>query len=148
MKKTVLITGACINTGVAIVEKFASEGWDVVFTGRKLETVEKSQAEYTKKFPAVKIIGYAIDSLIDERTVDEDAVNAMFSDLDAKGIFVDTLVLNAADQGLGIEIFKNYFLLVVLCAGGLALLCAILLVVYNAKMRSFLKKIEGENRDK
>lgn len=107
MKKTVLITGACINTGVAIVEKFASEGWDVVFTGRKLETVEKSQAEYTKKFPAVKIIGYAIDSLIDERTVDEDAVNAMFSDLDAKDVFVDTLVLNAADQGLGIEIFKN-----------------------------------------
>ena len=31
--KTVLITGACINTGVAIVEKFASEGWRVIFTG-------------------------------------------------------------------------------------------------------------------
>ena len=31
---TVLVTGACINTGVDIVEKFASEGWDVVFTGR------------------------------------------------------------------------------------------------------------------
>ena len=29
--KTVIITGACINTGVAIVEKFASEGWNVVF---------------------------------------------------------------------------------------------------------------------
>jgi len=26
--KTALITGACINTGVAIVEKFASEGWN------------------------------------------------------------------------------------------------------------------------
>ena len=32
--KNVLITGACINTGVAIVEKFAAEGWNVVFTGR------------------------------------------------------------------------------------------------------------------
>ena len=39
MKKTALITGACINTGVAIVEKFASEGWDVVFTGRSPEKV-------------------------------------------------------------------------------------------------------------
>ena len=34
MKKTVLITGACINTGVSIVEKFLTEGYDVVFTGR------------------------------------------------------------------------------------------------------------------
>lgn len=37
--KTVLITGACINTGVAITEKFASEGWEIVFTGRSLEKV-------------------------------------------------------------------------------------------------------------
>ena len=107
MTKTVLITGACVNTGVAIVEKFASEGWNVVFTGRKLESVEKSEAEYTKKFPNVKIIGYAVNSLKDERTVDEEAVKSMFSDLDEKGFFVDTLVLNAADQGLGMEIFEN-----------------------------------------
>ena len=32
-KKTALVTGACINTGVAIVEKFAAEGWNVIFTG-------------------------------------------------------------------------------------------------------------------
>ena len=30
----VLVTGATVNTGVAIVEKFASEGKNVVFTGR------------------------------------------------------------------------------------------------------------------
>ena len=107
MNKFVLITGACINTGVAIVEKFASEGWNVVFTGRNHENVTKSEAEYKNKFHEVKIIGYAIDSLIDERTVDEEAVKAMFSDLDEKKIFVDTLVLNAADQGLGIKIFEN-----------------------------------------
>ena len=34
MKKAVLVTGACINTGVAIVEKFAKEGYNVIFTGR------------------------------------------------------------------------------------------------------------------
>lgn len=107
MKKTALVTGACINTGVAIVEKFASEGWDIVFTGRKQETVTKIEAEYRNKFPDVKIIGYAIDSLKDERTVDEAAVEAMFSDLDSKGVFVETLVLNAADQGLGIKVFEN-----------------------------------------
>lgn len=105
--KTVLITGACINTGVAIVEKFASEGYNVVFTGRNAETVYTAEADYMKRFPNVKIIGYHIDSLIDERTVDESSVEAMFADLDEKGIFIETLVLNAADQGLGITIFEN-----------------------------------------
>lgn len=107
MKRTVLITGACINTGVAIVEKFASEGIDVVFTGRNKEKVDIAEKQYRERFPAVNIIGYPIDSLLDERTVDEDSVKELFSDLDKKGIFIDTLVLNAADQGLGMEIFES-----------------------------------------
>lgn len=107
MKKTVLVTGACINTGVDIVEKFASEGYDVVFTGRDKEKVEKAQKLYEEKFPNVKFIGYAIDSLVNETTVDEKAVEEMFLDLDKKGVFVETLVLNAADQGLNMKIFEN-----------------------------------------
>lgn len=107
MKKTVLITGACVNTGVAIVEKFASEGWDVVFTGRNQEKVHAAESAYREKFPDVNITGYHIDSLLDERTVDEKSVDDMFAELDSKGIFVDTLVLNAADQGLNMKIFKN-----------------------------------------
>ena len=78
MKKAVLITGACINTGVAIVEKFAENGWNVVFTGRNCETVHN-----------------------------EESVEKMFAQLDNKGIFVETLVLNAADQGLNMKIFEN-----------------------------------------
>lgn len=105
--KTVLITGACINTGVAIVEKFASEGWNVIFTGRNSETVHKKEREYQEKFPTVKIIGFHIDSLIDERTVDEKSAEDMFESIDGMGLIVDTLVLNAADQGLNIEVLKN-----------------------------------------
>ncbi len=107
MKKTVLVTGACVNTGVAIVEKFAREGYDVIFTGRNAETVHEKEREYQKKLPTSRFIGYHIDSLLDERTVDEAAVEAMFAELDAKGIFVETLVLNAADQGLSQKIFEN-----------------------------------------
>ena len=107
MKKAVLVTGACINTGVAIVEKFASEGINVIFTGRTEEKVHAAEKQYREKFPEVNIIGYHINSLIDERTVDEKSVEDMFSDLDKKGIFVETLVLNAADQGLGIKVFEN-----------------------------------------
>lgn len=105
--KTVLITGACINTGVAIVEKFASEGYTVIFTGRNCEKVHAAEKEYREKFPEVTIIGYHIDSLLDERTVDEESVEKMFAYLDEQGIVVDALVLNAADQGLGMEIFEN-----------------------------------------
>ncbi len=105
--KTVLITGACINTGVAIVEKFASEGWNVVFTGRSDAKVKEALKGYKDKFPDADIKGYSLDSLLDDRTVDEKAVAELFSDLDEKGIFIDTLVLNAADQGLGITALKN-----------------------------------------
>ena len=51
MSKYALVTGACINTGVAIVEKFASEGWNVVFTGRSLEKVHEAEKNYKEKFP-------------------------------------------------------------------------------------------------
>ena len=105
--KTALITGACINTGVDIVEKFASEGYNIVFTGRNPEKVNEAKKNYEEKFPNVNITGYAFDSLLDERTIDEKSVEDMFADLDKKGIFIETLVLNAADQGLGIEVFEN-----------------------------------------
>ena len=107
MKKAVLVTGACINTGVAIVEKYAKEGKNVVFKGRNLEKVQIAERLYREKFPLVEITGYSIDSLIDERTVDEQAIKELFDMLDASGVFIESLVLNAADQGLGMKIFEN-----------------------------------------
>ncbi len=105
--KAVLVTGACINTGVAIVEKFAAEGYNVVFTGRSAERVAASERGYKEKFPKVEIVGFAIESLHGDGTVDEAAVAALFAELDQRDIFIDTLVLNAADQGLGQKIFEN-----------------------------------------
>jgi len=107
MKKYALITGACINTGVAIVEKFASEGYNIVFTGRDPEKVQIAENGYKQKFPDVEIMGYAINSLINETTVDEESVKTLFETLDEKEIFIETLVLNAADQGLNMKVFEN-----------------------------------------
>ncbi len=107
MAKTALITGACINTGVAIVREFAANGYDVVFTGRNSERVAAMEADYRKEFPARKIYGYTMEALTDSKTVDEEGVLRFFDWLDSKGIFVETAVLNAADQGLGIKIFEN-----------------------------------------
>ncbi len=107
MNKTVLVTGACINTGVAIVEKFAREGWNVAFTGRNCERVDEAEARYASLFPHVRILGYAIDSLKEDHKVNEDGVEAVLADLEGKGLRVSALVLNAADQGINMKIFEN-----------------------------------------
>ena len=104
---TVLVTGACINTGVAIVERFAKEGYDVIFTGRNAEKVHAKELEYRNQFPRVKITGFHIDSLDESGEVDTKSVDALFEKLDQMGIFVECLVLNAADQGLGMKIFES-----------------------------------------
>lgn len=105
--KTALVTGACINTGVNIVEKFASEGWNVIFTGRDKQRVEVAQKSYRDKFSNVKIDGYVLNSLIDEKTVNEQAIDELFCSLDKNGVFIDCIVLNGADQGLNMKIFEN-----------------------------------------
>lgn len=107
MKKAVLITGACINTGVAIVEKFASEGFPVVFTGRRTEAVAEAETRYRAKFSAVDLMGVAIDSHDEAGAVNEKGVCALFEMLDEKDILIDTLVLNAADQGLGMTVLDS-----------------------------------------
>ena len=91
MNKYVLITGACINTGVSIVEKFATEGYDVVFTGRNEESVKKAESQYREKFPNVNIKGYMLRSLTEEQMVDEKGVVQLFEKLDAADIEIDTL---------------------------------------------------------
>ena len=63
--KYALITGACINTGVAIVEKFLSEGYGVVFTGRDAARVDAAKKNYLEKFPSSFVEGYCMDALLD-----------------------------------------------------------------------------------
>lgn len=105
--KTALVTGACINTGVKIVEKFLKEGYSVVFTGRNPEKVRLAETKYKENFPNSKVIGYAIDSIDGSGNVDEKSIDTMFNYLDSNNIFIDCLVLNAADQGLNMKIFEN-----------------------------------------
>lgn len=106
-KDTVLVTGACVNTGAAIVRRFAGEGYQVIFTGRDQKRVEEAEQRYQEEFPDILIKGYAVHSLVSETLVDEPAVERLFAALDAEGIFVGTLVLNAADLGLKMKVFEN-----------------------------------------
>lgn len=107
MRKSALITGACVNTGVAIVQKFASEGYNIVFTGRSQETVSDVEKKYQSQFPDVQICGYALHSLNEDGSVNERAVTELFAHLDQNNISIQVLVLNAADQGLNMKIYEN-----------------------------------------
>ena len=105
--KTALVTGACINTGVAIVEALLDEGFRVVFTGRNTKSVAEAEAAYRAARPNAVVFGYVLNSLKDETTVDEVAAVEFFKTLDREGLAPEVLVLNAADQGLGMKIFEN-----------------------------------------
>lgn len=48
--KTVFITGATKNTGLAIAKYFAMKGYQVAISSRSIETAEKTAAELSKVY--------------------------------------------------------------------------------------------------
>lgn len=94
MEKTLFVTGGTVGSGLAVAEKFAKEGYNVVITSRRSEKAEKT-AEYIAEKYGVTSIGYALDIR------DEQRVKDIFCDIDEKGLFVETVCLNSADMGFG-----------------------------------------------
>lgn len=105
--KTVLITGATVNTGFGVAQKFASEGWNVVITSRGQSGLDEAVAKLRAAFPDNRIEGYALELVLPDNNVNEARIAEIFADLDAKGLFVDCLVLNAANLGIRQQIFRN-----------------------------------------
>ena len=96
MRKSVLVTGASYGTGLAIAEKFASEGYDVFITGRDFEKVEDSARDISGEH-GVFAKGYQSTEFSEEE------VKKIFADIKDRGYLLDTLVLNAANLGIGQE---------------------------------------------
>lgn len=95
MKKAVLVTGAEVgHTGYAIAAKFAWKGFVPVVTC----LTEAAAAEAAKKLNDdydAKALGFPLDLRSGAQA------EALFDALDAQGLFVETLCLNAADLALG-----------------------------------------------
>lgn len=106
MNKLVLVTGACINTGVDIVKKFASNGWDVIFTGRDNEPVEEKEKEYSIEFPNVRIKGMHAEALLDEQHVNILPIAKIKELIEKEFGKIDALVLNAADLGINLSVYE------------------------------------------
>ena len=105
--KTAFITGATVNTGYGIADKFLSEGWRVVITSRAQNQLDGAIASLSEKYGAENISGYALNAVRADNTIDEELLDTVFADMDEKGIFIDCLVLNAANLGIKQRIFEN-----------------------------------------
>ena len=101
MKKAVFITGGTVGTGLVTAEKFAQAGFHVVITSRDEARAREAAAQVAEKY-GVEGVGYGLDIR------DEERVKAIFADIDAKGLFVQTVVLNSADLGFGEDPAKGH----------------------------------------
>jgi len=100
MNKAMLVTGGTVGSGLAIAEKFASEGYDIFITSRSGDRAETAAKVVAEKH-GVFACGYALDIR------DEERVREIFADIDQSGRFVETVVLNSADMGFGSDPAKG-----------------------------------------
>ena len=85
--KIALVTGASYGIGYAIAKAFASAGAAIVFNDISRESVDKGLAAYQAE--GIQAHGYVCD------VTDEDAVNAMVSQITREVGIIDILVNNA-----------------------------------------------------
>jgi hypothetical protein len=88
MPKLALITGATSGIGRACAERFASEGWDIIITGRRAALLEEFARLLQESYPV------KIKSLCFDVRVNNEVVRA-FNSLDDSWRAIDVLVNNA-----------------------------------------------------
>lgn len=96
---TVFITGATKNTGYAIAEKFAGEGYDVAISSRSRESAKNAAAKIAEKYK-VTAKGYALNLLSVEN------IREVFARIKEDFGRLDTFIANSADLGIGIDILS------------------------------------------
>ncbi|KAL7948113.1 hypothetical protein V8C42DRAFT_316724 [Trichoderma barbatum] len=89
--RVVYVTGGSAGIGLAICHAFGEAQADtVILTGRRESALNEAVEALSKKHPKTKYIGQVLDA------ADRPATEKAWTKLDADGILVDVLVLNAA----------------------------------------------------
>ncbi|MBQ8441114.1 MAG: SDR family oxidoreductase [Clostridia bacterium] len=94
------VTGAVRNSGLAIAEKFAREGFDIALSSRNGEEAKKTAKRITETY-GVRARGYALD-LTDPKDIER-----VFSSIKADLGRLDTFVANSANLGLDMGILNS-----------------------------------------
>ena len=96
---TILITGATSGFGKAIAQKFASENWNCIITGRRADRLQNLYEELTRN-TVIKVLPLVLD------VQDKEAVFATIEKLPDQWKNIDVLVNNAG-LALGREPFDE-----------------------------------------
>lgn len=96
MNKSVFVTGGHDGTGFAIASRFAQEGY-AVFIGSRTPAKADAAAQRLREQYGIFSKGYSYQTA----TLCEQEVAAIFNDIRKQGYLLDTLVLNAANLGIG-----------------------------------------------
>jgi NADP-dependent 3-hydroxy acid dehydrogenase YdfG len=88
MSKLAMITGATSGIGKATAEKFASEGWNIIITGRRKERLEEFAAYVRETYP-VEVLELVFD--IRDNELVKNSLNSLSDNWRA----IDVLVNNA-----------------------------------------------------
>lgn len=100
MGRTVLITGATRNTGLAIAEKFAQKGYHVVITGRNESDNLRTQQALSQKYPAVQIRSTVL------QLSDTESIASCVAFVKENFGTLDALVLNAIHPAMNTNILN------------------------------------------
>ena len=92
--KNIFITGATRNTGRAIAETFAKDGYDVIVSSRDVESATVAAKEIEAAF-GTKCMGVALD-LTDVKDIER-----VFGEIEAAYGKLDAFVANSANLGVG-----------------------------------------------
>lgn len=98
--KNVLITGATVNTGLAIARRFAGEGYGVAITSRNAKNAEETAKQLEKEF-SVPAVGYGLE------LSDVESIGRVFADAEKTLGSVDVFVANAANLGIGCGVLNT-----------------------------------------
>ena len=90
---TIFITGGTKNTGFAIAEKFASNGYNIAISSRSKEAAESAAEKISRKYH-VKSKGYRLD------LADVNDIKRVFGEIKHDFGSIETFVANSANLGV------------------------------------------------
>ncbi|HWB26757.1 MAG TPA: SDR family NAD(P)-dependent oxidoreductase [Chitinophagaceae bacterium] len=102
MNNIILITGATAGFGKAIAEKFASQGWNCIITGRRKERLEELAGRLTSQYN-VKVLPLYFDVQVKEEVFEQ------IENIPGEWKNIDVLVNNAG-LAAGRDSFENALL--------------------------------------
>ena len=100
-KKVAFVTGAVRNTGYAIAQRFAREGWNVCISSRDEASAKEAVARLEKEFPQTECLGIGVDQSYIEQ------IEAGFKKIEAHFGRLDAFVANAAHLAVDYNTFNT-----------------------------------------